>query len=506
MKNLTMIRSAAQTISLMVFVSILWYTAYPLKGLLPSGLFFKLDPLLMTMAAISERAIIPGMMFAAAMLLAALILGRFFCGWICPLGACVDLAGGIRKKTLKNSDMLRKSRFIKFFILTVVVFLAVLGYQAAWIMDPTVIAGRAVSMNVIPAVIFAVDKVFIIAVQSLGSHGGAVYDVYTNLRSSFLAEGVRCYQGSFMFFICFLFPLVTAVFVARFWCRALCPLGALYGVTAKLSLLRRHAEKCGHCGLCAAKCRMGAIFADGQKYDPAECVLCMDCVYVCKVNAVKFSFDREKQSEAGQPGGRSGITRHEFIAFLAAALMSFGFDIKGKLFGGTKKTVIRPPAALEESDFVKRCVRCGNCMKVCVTNGLQPVFFEAGPEAVWTPKLAPEIGYCQFDCNMCGKVCPSGAIPHLDVHKKQGIKLGTACVNKGVCLAWHDKVECIVCEEHCPIPEKAIKLESEVVDGVTIHKPYVDKDLCVGCGMCENKCPVRPIRAITVDSSTAERS
>jgi MauM/NapG family ferredoxin protein len=159
--------------------------------------------------------------------------------------------------------------------------------------------------------------------------------------------------------------------------------------------------------------------------------------------------------------------------------------------------VIRPPGALPEEEFIDRCIRCGNCMKVCITNGLQPVMFESGIEGVWTPQLVPEIGYCEYNCTLCGHSCPTGAIERLPLEKKRLARLGTAIVDKSICIAWAQHKDCLVCEEHCPVAEKAIKTTTgDTGDGVL--KPVVDPALCIGCGTCQSRCPVRPVRAIRV--------
>jgi ferredoxin len=175
--------------------------------------------------------------------------------------------------------------------------------------------------------------------------------------------------------------------------------------------------------------------------------------------------------------------------------MFLGFKAGG---GEAKKNLIRPPGVTDEREFLNKCVRCGNCMRVCPTKGLQPAMFESGFSGVWTPRLVPEIGYCEYNCNLCGTVCPTGAIPRLSLAEKKEQKLGTAYIDKDLCIAWAENKECIVCEEHCPIPQKAIKVNYEIFNGKKIPKPYVDVSLCVGCGICQNKCPTRPIRSIVV--------
>lgn len=137
-------------------------------------------------------------------------------------------------------------------------------------------------------------------------------------------------------------------------------------------------------------------------------------------------------------------------------------------------------------------------MKVCITNGLQPTMIESGPSGIWTPKLVPEIGYCEYNCTLCGEVCPTQAIPQLPLAQKRRVKLGTAVVDRDICLAWAYHQQCLVCEEHCPVADKAIKIQTDIDDGRPVSKPVVDTSLCIGCGICQNKCPVRPVRAIRV--------
>ena len=69
-------------------------------------------------------------------------------------------------------------------------------------------------------------------------------------------------------------------------------------------------------------------------------------------------------------------------------------------------------------------------MRVCLTNGLQPTLFEAGVEGMWTPRLVSRIGYCEYSCTLCGQVCPTGAIAHLDTVTKRKVTIGTAIIIK----------------------------------------------------------------------------
>jgi ferredoxin len=150
-------------------------------------------------------------------------------------------------------------------------------------------------------------------------------------------------------------------------------------------------------------------------------------------------------------------------------------------------------------------------MKVCLTNGLQPILFEAGPEGIWSPRLVPRIGYCAYNCTLCGQVCPTNAIKKLSMAEKARIKIGLAFIDQGRCLPYAFGKNCIVCEEHCPTPKKAIWFQEKEMANregarIMIKQPVVDPELCIGCGICEFKCPVKDRPAIRVTSAGETRS
>jgi MauM/NapG family ferredoxin protein len=201
------------------------------------------------------------------------------------------------------------------------------------------------------------------------------------------------------------------------------------------------------------------------------------------------------------------LTRRSVIAAglggAAAVLLA-----KAEPLGGRKSfnpALVRPPGSLPEPEFLERCIRCGECMKVCPTGVLQPAVDEGGAEGLWTPFLKMDAGFCEYECTLCGQVCPTDAIQELPIEQKQRVKIGLAYVDRNRCLPFAYGRSCIVCEEHCPTPKKAIwfeEVEVATVDGgrQLLKQPHVDPDLCIGCGICENKCPVADRAAILVTS------
>jgi formate hydrogenlyase subunit 6/NADH:ubiquinone oxidoreductase subunit I len=156
-------------------------------------------------------------------------------------------------------------------------------------------------------------------------------------------------------------------------------------------------------------------------------------------------------------------------------------------------------------------------MNVCPNNALHPTLSEAGWEGLWTPILIPRIGYCELTCTLCGQVCPTGTILELTVEEKVGtpqsppIRIGTAFVDRSRCLTWAEGKICSICRNWCPVSPKAIHMQSESLAGrdgglFKIKHPYVDPELCIGCGTCEYACPVVGQSAIYVTAAGESRS
>jgi formate hydrogenlyase subunit 6/NADH:ubiquinone oxidoreductase subunit I len=284
-------------------------------------------------------------------------------------------------------------------------------------------------------------------------------------------------------------------------------------------------------------CQGGDDPVPGATWRKAECHLCLNCLSDCPTGGISFQWST-RPSPARQTRETPELKRRALITSLAAGaamvpLMRSGPGLKTP--AGT--FLIRPPGSLDESHFLDRCIRCGDCMKVCPNNALHPAAFEGGVEGLWTPVLVPRIGYCEPNCVLCSQVCPTGAIWEITVAEKTGargrepgdrdasrgspppdegaprepVRIGTAFYDRGRCLPWGMAVECIVCEEWCPTSPKAIYLvPAEVTDsqGQTKHvrQPYVDPKRCTGCGACEYACPIKGSPAIYVTSAGETRS
>ena len=129
---------------------------------------------------------------------------------------------------------------------------------------------------------------------------------------------------------------------------------------------------------------------------------------------------------------------------------------------------------------------------------------------LWAPTAVMREGYCEYNCNLCCLVCPTEAILPLTLEQKQKTPMGLAYFDKNICIPYAENRDCIVCEEHCPTPDKAIKFELKEVtlpDGSIreVKYPYVIRDLCIGCGICETKCPLPDAPGIFVTTENQKR-
>jgi formate hydrogenlyase subunit 6/NADH:ubiquinone oxidoreductase subunit I len=153
--------------------------------------------------------------------------------------------------------------------------------------------------------------------------------------------------------------------------------------------------------------------------------------------------------------------------------------------------------------MMRKCIRCGICVNICPTRAIHPSGTGADCDGVWTPMLVPRLGYCDYICNRCGEVCPTGAIPKLSLLEKQQTVIGKAEIDENRCIPWSQNVNCIVCQEMCPLAEKAIELDDVTVTNsegleTLVRRPVVIRDRCIGCGICDHQCPVYGEAAIRV--------
>jgi polyferredoxin/Pyruvate/2-oxoacid:ferredoxin oxidoreductase delta subunit len=505
------LRRVSQVVFLLAFFFLLTRTQYLGKDEIgyPVKIFLDLDPLFAGLLLLSSYSIKPILLLSLITVAVSLLFGRFFCGWFCPLGTLHNAAGKVagRPKKTEHGLYTRNLRW-KYVILVVVVFSGLFSMSLLGVLDPLSLTVRSFATGIGPAFEFltrsAFDGLYARAPWWISRVSETVYGF---LRQYVLAfNQPRFLQGALLGTV-FIVLLALNLSRSRFWCRYICPLGALLAVFSKASLVRlRLSNACGKCGKCVGVCPTGASPAMGDGWRKAECIFCWNCVEACPERAASFGFAPPTKKE-----GRTDLSRRAFLWSAGAGLLTVPLLRISPALTKPHPRLIRPPGALSEKEFLERCVKCSECMKVCLTNGLQPTLLEAGLEGVWSPVLVPRMGYCEYSCTLCGQICPTGAIKKLPVEEKRKTVIGLAFINKNRCLPHAFNVNCIVCEEHCPTPQKAIVFEeiSKIgPDGkeITLKLPVVVPELCIGCGICEYKCPVSDEPAIYVTNINESRS
>lgn len=496
----------------------------------PVSIGLELDPLVGLANLLANGTLYAGLLLGLIVLIPSIFLGRFFCGWVCPLGTLNHWLSEIRSERRENRGLkkIEANRYhgyqkIKYYVLLFFLGAALVGILQIGILDPIALMARSLGTVVLPALHVAADGLLsvvkAIGLPPLTNAAQAVYDTVGPILLPFRQQYFHALLTIGVFFLVVL--LLNRVFT-RFWCRGICPLGALLGLFSRYAIfgLEKREGTCDQCNKCLLHCQ-GADNPDvGSKWHQEDCVLCLNCQAACSRGSLKFKFfprlDGTKENPA--PIRKPQLSRRKALLSFVGGLALFPIFRAGDAFAvNSSPQLIRPPGAPPEDDFLARCIRCGQCMRVCPNNALHPTLFESGLEGIWTPILIPRIGYCEPTCTLCGQVCPTGAIEKLTIKEKvgdkenPGVHIGTAFVDRGRCLPWAMATPCIVCEEWCPVSPKAIYLREEVAfdrngNEVMVKRPYVDPALCNGCGACEFACPVADKAAIRVTSVGESRS
>ena len=516
------IRRTVQLVFLVLFFALV-VLARPRPGADPSPLlesFFWIDPLILVATWLAAHAVPLALLLSLVVIAVTVVLGRVFCGWVCPLGTLHAVAGRLfhgRRRKPKRADHWSRWQLAKYYLLVGFLVMAAFGGRWVSIFDPLVLLYRTTTVALLPAVQWAVEEGSTAVWQADPGIGPVrltqvTEPVYTFFRDHVFVTPGQAFVGTGLIVALFAVTLALNAYRRRFWCRYLCPLGALLGLFARRPLLRRttQQETCSQCGLCGMACHGAPAAAPGEGWKPAECLGCLNCTDSCAGGSLRFRLSRPWKKKA--PEEKLGISRRGAMGaavggVVTLALMRANPQARGRKY---HPRLIRPPGARPEREFLERCTACGLCMKICPTGALQPAITEAGLEGLWTPRLVPKIGYCDHNCNLCGQVCPTGAVEPLTLEAKQETKIGLAYFDTSRCLPYAYARECIVCEEHCPVSDKAIyAVEVEVEDHggskQVVKQPRVDPDRCTGCGICENKCVFTDQPAIRVFSANETR-
>ncbi|MCX8064932.1 MAG: 4Fe-4S binding protein [Candidatus Hydrogenedentes bacterium] len=519
------IRRVSQLLFFFIFIYFVWKLHFIKEEdeyLKIYNIFFDLDPLIFLLTSLSTWSLESLSYWWIITLIITILLGRVFCGWFCPFGAYHTFFSWIANSVKKKKDYQSRSiaHRTKYFIFFLFLGMSIFGTQWFGILDPFSFFYRTLTTSVFPAFQVASEDISNLIYQKdpniLGFHLTYISEPVRNFLRNYVFKMTQrpYYTEGTLLFITLLLVTGLNFIRPRFWCRYICPLGGLLGLISLKPILRLFNDEstCTNCRLCSKACPAGAQPDQRGNWLPTECFVCWNCVESCKSGSINFKFNIPGLKTI--PTGKIDYPRRMVVTAMATgAVGMLGFKVQPQAKGGQPfpEFLIRPPGARSEKEFLQRCIQCGACMRACPTNGLQPTGLEAGWEGLWTPKLVPKIGYCLYNCNLCGKICPTKAIQHLPLQEKQKTKIGLATFDKGRCIPYSYGRECIVCEEHCPLSPKAIYLvEREITlrngEVVKIKQPEVDANLCIGCGMCEWSCVFQDKAAIRVTCANESRN
>jgi ferredoxin len=482
------VRRVVQAVCFILFCVLFFYVCWPYgnsdhagqlasKEKIAAESFLAIDPLVSISTAIATKTWVWSLLWAAGILFACVLFPRGFCGYLCPLGTLIDLFDWAVGKRVTRFRVERDGWWVnlKYYLLLGVLVCSVGG---------VLVSGFVAAIPVITR-----GFLFTLAPLQMGIQ-----------RGFYQVPPIGLGQ---IFSIALFFGVLALGFMRpRFWCRYVCPSGAVFSIANVFRASERKVEDtCIKCNKCVEICPFDAIKADFTTRT-ADCTLCQTCGGVCPTHAIKF-VDRWNtnllKEENDPPVHETKLSRRGLLTGVAAgAAIATAIRLPLPIARGANIPVIRPPGSVPEDDFLQQCIRCGECFKACPNNVLQPMGFSSGLNNLWTPQALPSWSGCEPSCNNCGQVCPTGAIRALPLFEKRAVRMGLALVNEQTCLPHAGKEACQLCVDECTAAGyNAIEFErvhTEVDnDGTPIPDsgflaPVVLADKCVGCGLCETRC------------------
>ena len=459
-----------------------------------------------SLAFMAKAQFVPAMLAGSVgavvgVLLLTLVFGRLYCSVLCPLGVMQDVigarAGRYRYRYSSPHTLLRLAVFFVFaasllagvpLVFSLLEPYSAFGRIAADLLAPVWATGnnalawaseRAGNYDVAPAMLWQ---------KGLAALAAAV--------ATLALIGVLAWRKG------------------RLWCTAVCPVGTFLGFFSRFAVLRPRIEEsaCKNCGLCEKACKSGCIDATAGTVDASRCVVCFDCVDVCRHGAMSYGLRKAGGGEksvvgdaAQSVGSKPNTVRRGMLAALVGAAVpgvAFGRSSSPiaaltRKFEPERAVVVVPPGAQSVQQLSARCTGCQLCVSACPNQVLRGTDHGSG---MLQPTMAFERGYCRVNCVTCAEVCPAGAIRPITPAQKSSMQIGRAVINLGRCITVTDKVTCTACAKICP-PRVINLVGPEDVP----KKPVVDAERCTGCGACEYVCPARPFAAIYVEGVAEQR-
>ena len=462
---------------------------------------------------LAEIQLIPALLalnfFVLLFLLAlTLILGRVYCSSICPMGIYQDIVSWFSKRFIKKKkyNYSQAKKVLRWSMLAATVVAFIFGFTfLVGLLDPYGAYGRMVTHLFRPA--------YLAGNNLLGTIFTS-FDNYTFYKVSIYLLGLFSTLLS-------LITLAVIGYLAwkngRTWCNTVCPVGPTLGFMSKFSLFKIQFvdENCNSCGLCSMKCKASCIDTKNKQIDYSRCVTCFNCIESCNRDAMKYRLVKQGKRKASESVPAYSYVKDDKQVdeskrrFLSASLitgLAAGNLIAQEVTNGLnpkrelkREVPIAPPGVPSFDHLQEKCISCHLCVSKCPSHVIKPAFLEYGLGGMMQPKLYFDKGFCNYDCTICGDVCPTGAILPLTREEKNHTQMGQVQLIIENCIVYYDETSCGACSEHCPT--QAVHMVP-YKDSLTI--PEINQEICVGCGGCEYVCPAIPFKAIYVEGLTSQ--
>ncbi|MDR1383909.1 MAG: 4Fe-4S binding protein [Planctomycetaceae bacterium] len=541
MKPMMLLKWVRVVIAAVLFSLFAYYVVSPNEDVLKKfGAFF-------VRIQFTQLLLIASGFFVFWLMLASLF-GRIYCSAICPFGILQDvisrvtkLIRGKKRKKFQYQKPMTKTRVVLLALFCIGIILKIPAFVT--VLDPYSNITRIITWLVRPVCLTVGQK---LGLFSIPPYVGNAYGNGTAFAAiALLIAGTLAvlYGRRYCNTIC---PIGTF----------------LGGGSRYSWFKVRLNSKCISCKLCESTCKGECIDAKNKTIDSSRCVVCFNCLSTCKRGAISYSpsFGGEKkpsksgnESEKNQNNtARSDLPilshatqlavvsnsntalppRRGFLMGLWFYTLSFlGLSWlflknqtaysdtaaestdsssspaipQGKSrVGYDDRKPILPPGARSLKHYMRRCTGCHLCVTKCPSGIIRPSTTELGMSGFMQPVIVFDTFntmdgfYCEYECTICSRFCPTGALQPLTKEDKILNAIGKAKFLRANCVVNTQKANCAACDEHCPT--KAIKMvaydEKNYPDLVI---PEIEAAKCIGCGACEHVCPVRPYRAIYID-------
>ncbi len=447
------------------------------------------------------------------LILLTLAFGRVYCSIICPLGvfqdgvAHLNVARKRKHKDRKPYSYSPEVKWLRYGVWALFVVAIIAGIHAfVAVLAPYSAYGRIVQNLFQPVYIWG-NNLFAMIAERADSYAFYSKEVWLRSLPTFIVAAVT---------------LVVVVILAckngRTYCNTICPVGTTLSFFSRFAMFRPviDADKCRNCKMCEHNCKASCINIAEHKIDYTRCVDCFNCIDTCKFGALKYRYawgKKEIPSPVAPDRNDNSQGRRAFIAGTALAVGSATLKAQEKKVDGgladildkkvpERKTHITPPGSVSEKNMYSHCTACQLCVAECPNYVLRP---STDLKHFMQPESSYERGYCRPECTRCSEVCPAGAIRRIDRNEKSSIQIGHAVWVKENCLPWAEGVSCGNCARHCPVGA-ILMVPSVPGNPDSVKIPAVDESRCIGCGACENLCPVRPLSAIYVEGHSVHKT